>query len=407
MRFLAASILALVLVAQPAAAESAVSDATYPFSWNEHDLTGPGADHLRRAVRNAQFVLIGEEHHDRNTPQFARMLYAVLRREHGFSHLAVEQDPVGIEFVLAPGQRGNAAAIAAGLKKWPTLLGFASDQDLALLADAGASVAGPDAIWGVEQAQSPVRYLEELATLAPAGRAQDSVARLLDRARAEDRTRADFGKFLAYDRQTLPDLRRLDALWSPAKGTKARFLLDGLVRSAEIYDYYVRGKAEHDPALGYLNATVRETWLKAQFTRQYRAAARSGTYPRVLFKFGDNHIRRGVGTTGAWTLGTFAADLATFDGLDSVSMLVVPIGSDIPDWQHLPEELRPYLPRAAPPGPVLIDLTALRPIATELLQAAPSTSRDAARLLLFGFDAIVVLPHSAPATWQLTGFPTP
>ena len=189
MRRLAASILALALVAaQPSSGESAVSDATYPFSWNEHDLTGPGADHLRRAVRNAQFVLIGEEHHDRNTPLFTRTLYPVLRREDGFNRLAVEQDPVGIELALSLGRRGNAAAIAAGLKRWPTLLGFASDQDLALLADAGASVTGSDAIWGVEQAQSPVRYLEELATLANVGSVHDSVARLLDRARAEDRT---------------------------------------------------------------------------------------------------------------------------------------------------------------------------------------------------------------------------
>jgi hypothetical protein len=100
------------------------------------------------------------------------------------------------------------------LKAWPTLLGFASDQDLALLADAGATVAGPGAIWGVEQ--------------------------------AEDRTRADFGKFLAYDRRTLLDLKRLSTIWTPPSGTRARLLLDGLVKSAEIYDDYVRGKAEHD-----------------------------------------------------------------------------------------------------------------------------------------------------------------
>ena len=352
-------------------------------------------------------MLIGEQHHDRSTPLFARTLYEVLRREDGFSHLAVEQDPLGIELALSPDRRGSAAAIAAGLKRWPTLLGFASDQDLALLADAGASVAGPDAIWGVEQAQSPVRYLEELVALAPPGDVRDAVAPLLVRARAEDRTRTDFGKFLAYDRQTLPELQLLAGRWSPAPGSRARALLDGLLASAEIYDDYVRGKAEHDPVLGYRNATVREEWLKAQFTRRYRAAAADGSNPRVMFKFGDNHIRRGVGTTGAWTLGTFAADLATYDGMTSVGILVVPIGSDIANWQGLPAELRPLLPRTAPVGPVLVDLAALRPRAERLLQATPATSREATRALLFGFDAIVVLPVSAHATWQLTGFPPP
>ena len=171
--------------------------ATYPFRWTEHDLIGPGADRLRVFARNAQFVLIGEEHHDRDTPLFTRALYDVLHREDGFSHLVVEQDPVGIELALAPGQRGSAAAIGNKLRTWPTLLGFASDQDLALLADAGAAVDGPNAMWGLEQAQSPVRYLEELVVLAPAGAVRGEVARLLARAHDEERTRADFAKFLS------------------------------------------------------------------------------------------------------------------------------------------------------------------------------------------------------------------
>ena len=171
--------------------------------------------------------------------------------------------------------------------------------------------------------------------------------------------------------------------------------------------YYVRSKADADPALRYLSATTREAWLKAQFIRQYRVAANSGHYPRVLFKFGDNHVRRGVGTTGAWTLGTFVADLATFDGMGSVGILVVPIGSDIPDWQSLPADLRTLLPKVSPEGPILIDLAAVRPLAERLLDAAPATSREATRSLLFGFDAIVVLPGSSRASWKLTGFPPP
>jgi len=406
------SLIALVLTLTSAAGRAAspqplVESETYPLVWSDHDLSGPGASHLRKAVRQAQFVLIGEEHHDQSTPLFARALYAVLRREDGFSHLAVEQDPLGIELALETGRRGDAAAIADGVRVWPTVLGFASDQDLALLAYAGAAVPGSSAIWGVEQAQSPVRYLEELVRLAPAGTVRSDTNRLLARARAEDQTRADFGKFLAYDRQTLPDLKRLAAIWMPAQDSRARYLLEGLVKSAEIYDQYVRGKAEHDPALGYLNATVREAWLKAQFTRDYRAAIASEPTPRVMFKFGDNHIRRGVGSTGAWTLGTFIADLATFDAMDAYGILVVPIGSDISDWKHLPAELRPLLPITPPTGPVLVDLAALRSHADAVISTAAADARADTRSLLYGFDAIVVLPGSSPATWKLTGFSRP
>ena len=378
--------------------------ATYPLTWSEHDLSGPGADHLREALQRVQFVLVGEEHNDRDTPLFTRALYEVLHREDGFSHLIVEQDPLGIELTLASGQRGSAAAIGAKLRTWPTLLGFASDQDLAFLADAGTVTNGPDAIWGVEQAQSPVRYLEELATFAPPGEVRTTVDRLLARAREEEPTRADFAKFLGYDRRTLPDLRRLAANWIPPEGSRPQALLDGLLKSAQIYDDYVRAHAEHDPAFTYLNGTVREALLKAQFIRRYRVA---GGMPRALFKFGDNHMRRGLGSTGAWTLGTFAANLATFDGMDVCGILIVPIGSDVPDWRHLPAALAPLLPPERPPGSVLIDLGALRPRAETYVRAAPAEAQEATRAVLFGFDAIVVLPYSAPATWKLTGFSPP
>ena len=405
MRRLLAVLLALAPIAVSAAPPGDIrTDATYAFSWSGHDLTGPGADHLRAAARNAQFFLIGEEHNDRDTPLFVRALYEVLHREDGFSHLVVEQDPLGIELALAPSQRGSAAAIGGKLKAWPTLLGFASDQDLALLATAGAIVGGPDAIWGVEQAQSPVRYLEELVVLAPTASVRTKVLQLLTRARHEEPTRADFAKFLAYDRHTLRDLRQLAASWEPLKDSRAQTLLDGLIKSAEIYAYYVRAHAEHNPEFTYLNGTVREAWLKAQFSRDYRAV---GGAPRVLFKFGDNHIRRGVGSTGAWTLGTFAADLATFDGMEAYGVLVVPIGSDVPDWRHLPAELVPLLPLERPTQPVLVDLAALRPSARTCIAAASPQAREATRELLFGFDAIAVLPDSAPATWKLTGFTPP
>jgi hypothetical protein len=378
--------------------------ATYAFSWVGDDLNGPGADHLRTAAHSAQFVLVGEQHHDRDTPLFTRALYAVLRKEDGFSHLVVEQDPLGVEMALAPGQRGDAAAIGKALQTWPTLLGFGSDQDLMLLAAAGAAEPGPGAIWGLEQAQSPVRYLEELEPLAPAGLARVDVERLLARARSEERGRSDFAKFLAYDRQTFPDPKHLRTIWKPEPGSRVDLLLSGLLKSAEIYSYYMKAHADHEPSGTYLNGTVREAWLKSQFTRDYRTA---GGLPRALFKFGDNHIRRGVGSTGAWTLGTFAADLATFDGMDAYGVLVVAIGSNIPDWSHLPSELAPLLPAERPTSPVLIDLAALRPEAKAFIDKAAPAARDDTRGILFGFDALVVLPDSAPATWRLTGFSAP
>ena len=85
--------------------------------------------------------------------------------------------------------------------------------------------------------------------MAPAGQVRNDVARLLARARDEERTRADFAKFLAYDRHTLLNLKQLALEWEPVNDKRAQTLLDGLLKSAEIYDYYIRAQIEHDPKL--------------------------------------------------------------------------------------------------------------------------------------------------------------
>ena len=59
---------------------------------------------------------------------------------------------------------------------------------------------------------------------------------------------------------------------------------------------------------------------------------------------------------------------------------------------------------AKPGGPVLVDLATLRLHADAMLAGVDASARDQVRALLFGFDAIVVLPDSAPATCRLTGF---
>ena len=380
---------------------------TFPFSFRG-GLSGPGAVHLKQALVGTEFVLIGEGHHDHDTPLFSEALYDALHASFGFDHLVVEQDPVGVEMALEPGRRGRPAAIAQGLASHPNLLGFASDQDLELLAHVGAVTPGSDAVWGLEQAQAPARYLEELVPLAPTSTAHAAASTLLARARAEERSRSDIGKFLAFDPATLSDLEHLQVLYGSEPGERADHLLRGLVASARIYALYVRARTEHAPSLGYANGVAREDWLKQGFLAHYRAAlASTGAPPHALFKFGGNHMTRGLGTTGAWTLGGLVHDLAALNGETAYGVCVFAVGGSTPDWAQAPDLLRPLLPDARPIGPVLIDLQALRPQAQAYVDQASAESRTALHDLIFGYEALVVLPDSQAASWRLTGFAAP
>ena len=346
-------------------------------------------------------MLIGESHFEHDTPLFADALYRMLAHDHGFHHLVVEQDGVGIEDLLKPGVRGNLAATAAVAKAHPTLIGFASDQDLGFLADVAAREKGPSPIWGVEQVQGAARYLEELDAKAPSPKVKAMIAPLLEEARKFD-TRTTLGDFLAADATTLPRLEALKAAYKAPAGSRADDMLTGLVKSAEIYSYYRR--ADAGEPVGLLNNTVRETWLKARFLRHYRAEAVDGKPLKAVFKFGDTHMVRGLDEVSAFPIGNFAHEFAISNGMEAYSIEVIPTGSyakesEIPSW------MRVLMPKVLPNKPVLIDLRPLRPYQRYYRLKLPPEAQWDFRRLVNGYDAILFLPNARMADFRLTGFP--
>ena len=53
---------------------------THAFQLTADGFAGPGAEVVARATAQAQFVLLGEAHHDHDTPLFASALFQTLRR---------------------------------------------------------------------------------------------------------------------------------------------------------------------------------------------------------------------------------------------------------------------------------------------------------------------------------------
>jgi hypothetical protein len=374
---------------------------TYPLSFDGPEVGQAGGDFLEKVTDNAQFVLIGESHFEHDTPIFAEALFHRLERAHGFHHLVVEQDGIGIEDILKPGVRGDVKATAAVAKAHPTLIGFASDQDLAFLADVAAREKGPSPIWGVEQVQGAARYLEELDAKAPNAEAKALIAPLLAEAKKAD-TRTTLGDFLAGDPTTLSRLEALKAAYKAPAGSRADDMLTGLVKSAEIYSYYRR--ADAGEPVGLFNNTVREAWLKARFLRHYRAETANGRPVKAMFKFGDTHMIHGLDEVSAFPIGNFAHEFAISNGMEAYSIEVLPTGayakeSDIPSW------MRVLMPATLPNKPVVIDLRALRPYQRFYRAKVPVEEQWRFRQFVNGYDAIVFLPNARMADFKLTGFP--
>ena len=377
-----------------------VAQNSHPFAYTSTKLSGPGAEVMLRAFGGVQFVLLGEDHMDHATPVFAGALFQTLHDRLGFRHLVVEQDPVAIVAALGPDVRGRPEQLAALAKRYPSLFEFDSDEDLTLLADVGGRVPGPDAIWGVEQATGAVRYLEELVTLAPTPKARGRAEEVLEAARAADPGPRYSVNWLA-SAAAPGEIAELQSLYGAKPGSRAHRLLAGLAKSSEIFGYYRR--AEAGEFVGLYNNTVREAVLKENFLERYRAVTARGATPKAMFKFGANHLYHGKNPTQAFPIGNLAHEFAIANGSSAFGLYVIPLGEGYRTLAESPAWMRALLPATEPEVPTLIDLRPLRPYQRLFREAADPADVWEQRALLHGYEAIVLLPDSRPATRTLAG----
>ena len=383
----------------PQAAELVAAN-LHEFQYTAEAMSGPGSRFLREATAGSQFVLLGEDHMDHATPVFAGALFRMLQSDHGFRYLVVEQDPVAIEEALAPSVRGDVDAIGRLAGRWTSLFEFDSDEDLALIALAGALEPTGPAIWGVEQATGASRAIAELVDLAPDEPARRAAMSLL--ATVE---RLDPGPSYTLNWLGGPDaeaqIAALAALYRAQPGSRAARLLQSLATSAEIFGYYRRASAGE--YVGLYNNTVREATMKTNFVEQYRRAAAGGTLPKAMFKFGANHLYHGKNPTQAFPIGNLAHELAIANGAEAYGLYVISLGPGYRSYADYPSWMRPLLPADEPRVPTLVDLRALRRYQRVMRAGVAPDDVWEQMALLHGYDALVILPGSRPAIRSVGG----
>ncbi len=263
---------------------------------------------------------------------------------------------------------------------------------------------GDPSIWGLQQAQGVAPYLEELVTLASNAATRATTQGLLDEARLKE-TRANQGAFIHDDPTTLSRLTALKTAFAAKPGSRADVLLTGLVTSARIYSYNRRANAGE--RVGLYNNTEREALFKRSFMTHYRQVATAKTLPRVMFKFGSWHGYRGRSPGGAFTIANFAHEFAIANGREAYGIVVVPTGGYEADVTEEGPWMKALFPDGPPKQPVILDLRAIQPWSRVFVNQVPVEQQGALRDYIFAHDAVVVLPNSAKASWDLTGFPVP
>lgn len=244
-----------------------------PIRLENGALDGPGAEFLRTATRDAQFVALGEDHDLHDIPPLTTALFRMLQAEHGFEYFATEQDPLSMEWISIEPQRGRTQAPVDWASRYPHGYSFVSDQELAMLGEIAARSRGNHhPIWGAEQAMGVSHYLDELLTLVEDPAVLTAIKALRDRAWVHEAGRkpVDGRRFIVTDRAKRAELLAIRQALSPREGSRVAFLLDAVLLSDEIYGYYVR--AEEGEVVGLWNNWVREDWMKQRFSHHYRLA---------------------------------------------------------------------------------------------------------------------------------------
>jgi hypothetical protein len=376
--------------------QEAVADAmkqhSYPLSLQDGILRGPGLDFLAQKSAQAQFVLFGEEHNAKEFPEFLSALFAFLHERYSFNYLALESDPVSAHLASLPPLWGNVQSLGKYATQYPNAFTFPTDQELRLFAGVGRCSQGrADPVWGLDQSFGVLHALERLRSL-PGFRDTPKFEELHKQALERDSKRVQYDQLDYMETVKLADLEELRRRSPTPEGSEARFILDNLVSSSQIYGYYQRARAG-EPT-GYANGFEREQQMKRLFMRQYRAAEAKGERnPKVVLKLGHWHTFRGQGPSRLQTLGNFVTEFATANGVEALTVGVYLRGS----WRDVKDQkgLEPIALATDPASWTIIDLSALRPTAT-----AGKFGDLNSNLLshIFGFDAALVIGGASEGT---------
>jgi hypothetical protein len=394
---------ALVWSFGAAAAEQPALDALlqanrWPVIVSKQGLDGEGARRIAAWADEAQFFMLGEDHGNAGLAQFATALARTLGPR-GYRHTAIEVDPL-MTAKLTATMKGGKASLARYLAEDQRALAmpfFGWNEEADFI---GAALEfGP--LWGLDQTFIGAAHvhLDEIAALSKTPAVRAMAGQLAKAARARP-----LGLLGSIDVQQLAALRQA---MPPEEDPAARALADRLIESSLIYEPFVRGQGSK-----YAANHAREALMKRYFLAAFTAALKNeGKPPKVLLKFGANHLQRGLSSTRVPSLGNFLAEYA-FAHLGrpvfNLSMLCGP-GGQMASFQGdaspcdagFRKVYGPLEPHLLDQGATLFDLRPLRD-RPDLWQSWGQEFKE----WVWSYDAIVVVRGGGPSQALVPRTPT-
>jgi hypothetical protein len=359
---------------------------------------GRGWDWLVQEARAARFTLIGEEHGVAETAQFSADLFNALRGS-GYSRMAIELSPPIAVDIEAAARRNGLKGITDVLTNPGAFTFYNLREEAKFLADViKAAPSNERVLWGLDREIFSDRYLISRLEARVPPRAREAFNRLKQasanaRARFEQTRNPDDLFLLAEDPALVSAVR---AAWSNPDHES-----DTIMRTLE--ESLAIETAERTGGR-WPYSQRRAQWMRNNLAGLLRADQGRKVSPKILMKFGYNHMIRGANYVNVFDLGTMADEVAALTGERAFHIIVLPgpgsrqavpgpgrsFGSvatdDYDDFGAGDGRLTRVLPNANATGHEVIDLRALRPLAMRGLEG---WNPDLVRTI-YGYDAAVI-----------------
>lgn len=384
--------------------EQKLREVRYDLRLEDGRFVGGAAPVLESAIADAQYVLIGEDHITREIPQFTTAVCDVMGPQ-GLSAMAVEVGPQAAEFVSALfGSPDRLARTGALLHQYPNSVAFMDvrqENDLAAHC-ANAAHTPHFHFWGLDQefVGSAGWLLDQILATHPGPAATAAITRLKseeqqDTARAKQ-TGDPSKLFLMAASDS--ELAETAAVLQREGGVAANAIFRELIESHEIYLKNMQGSPESN--------NQRANLLKVNFRLDMEKAASAEGQHKVLVKFGDWHLYKGINPLHQRDLGNYIAEMANgqgssslhicvlgskgthrlFAGYDQPTRLEKFVMDEDPDYLWL----RPAVDNQVLNGWTLYDLRKLR--FTKLGPLDASMER-----MIYGYDLLIIVPELTAA----------
>lgn len=369
----------------------ALAEAVLPIEM-DHDgaLSGDGYDLLMADAAQSQFFMIGEQHAAR---EIAQAELAMLRdlQTGGFDHFVVELGPYSTRYVerlIREGLLVNYIRTPGQQFLFPFIF-FEEEADL-VEQWVNASDASGNALWGVDQeflGAGPV-LLELLSTWAESNVELNALANLQAGIAANP-------MYLGAAPQADMDALAL----AFADGSQdAQDLVEAIYLTHHIYGPFMRGSGPIYPA-----NLERENYMKRNFLAHFEAAEEEQNHsPRIVFKFGGNHLQRGFTTTDVPAFGNFIAEWGSSRMFSTTNIMIdcmggetfgITQGGPTPCQNYYIGEDATLAEMMGDERMVLVDMRSLRPHLGRARDLDPQF-----RTLILAYDYYLLIRNVTPQT---------